>query len=268
VRCAAAALLALWCAPIAVLAQAYPDIHPIPQTTDAVRLRQSAVEREVEERFRIGFEAESRGDWRAAKPEFERILSLHPREPLGSTAHYDLGLALVNLHEYPGAIEQFDAAIKLDPDFLAARANLVTVYLLRDDLASARKSADELMARSPQSARARYVRGVSALRSGDAATAARDFGVLLERDPSYAVAHYDLALAEIDLRRYDDAERELRTALTLAPRYPRAEFALGTVLLRTGKRTEARATFDAVTRSSSDPTLTNLAASMRDAIVR
>ena len=112
------------------------------------------------------------------------------------------------------------------------------------------------------------VAAVSALRSGDAATAARDFGVLLERDPSYAVAHYDLALAEIDLRRYDDAERELRTALTLAPRYPRAEFALGTVLLRTGKRTEARATFDAVTRSSSDPTLTNLAASMRDAIVR
>jgi tetratricopeptide (TPR) repeat protein len=266
VRPTAAAFLALLCAPVAALAQAYPDIHPVPQTTDAVKLRATAVERELQERFRIGFAAEARGDWSAAKPEFERILMLRPREPLGSTSHYDLGLAFFNLRDYPGATAEFEAAIKLDPDFLAARANLVTVYALRNELAAARKNADALVARSPQSARARYVAGLAALRSGDAAAAARNFGVLLERNPNYAVAHYDLALAEIDLRRLDDAERELRTALTLAPRYARAQFALGTVLLRSGKRTEARATFDDVARTSGDPTLSNLAASLRDAI--
>jgi tetratricopeptide (TPR) repeat protein len=266
VRATAAALLALWLAPAAVGAQAYPDIHPIPRTTDAAKLRTAATEREINERFRIGFAAETRADWAAARPEFERILALHPNEPLGSTAHYDLGIALVNLHDYTGAVGEFESAIRLDPDFLAARANLVTVELLRDDLPAARKSADELVARAPESARGRYARGLAALRAGDAAAAARDFGALLERDPAYSVAHYDLALAEIDLGRFDDAERELRSALALSPQYSRARFALGTVLLREGKRVEARAAFDETARTSQDPTLVNLARTMRDTI--
>jgi tetratricopeptide (TPR) repeat protein len=268
VRATAAALLALLLGPIAAGAQAYPDIHPIPHTTDAAKLRATALDREVQERFRIGFDAETRTDWNAARPEFERIIALRPAEPLGSTAQYDLGIALFNLHEYGGAVSAFEAAIRLDPDFLAARANLVTVHLMRDDLGAARKSADDLIARAPASARARYVRGLAALRAGDAAQATRDFGVLLERNPAYAVAHYDLALAEIDLGRFDDAERELRTALALAPQYPRACFALGTVLLHAGKREQARAAFDQAARTSSDLALTNLAISMRDAISR
>ena len=267
-RSQAAALLALWLAPVAVFGQAYPDVHPVPRTTDAAKLRASALEREVVERFRIGFAAESRGEWQKAKPEFERIVALRPREPMGSTAYYDLGLALHGLRDDAGAATQFEAAIRLDPDFLAARSNLVMVQLLQGNVSAAYRSATELVARAPQSARGRYALGVAALRNNDAAAAARAFGALLERNPSYAVAHYDLALAEIDLHRYDDAERELRTALTLAPDYTRARFALGTVLLRSGKRAEARAAFDTVAHGSSDPTLTNLAASMRDAILR
>jgi tetratricopeptide (TPR) repeat protein len=266
VRATVAALLAFLLGPVAALAQAYPDIHPIPQTTDAAKLRATAVDREIQERFRIGFQAETRGDWLAAKPEFERILALHPREPLGSSAHYDLALALINLHDLQRAGGEFAAAIRLDPDFLAARANLVTVDLMREDFASARKDADELVARAPASARARYVAGLASIRAGDAAGAVTQFGALLERDPSYAVAHYDLALAEIDLGRFDDAERELRSALNLSPRYARASLALGTVLLRTGKRDQARAAFEECIRASSDPSLTNLATSLRDAV--
>jgi Flp pilus assembly protein TadD len=266
VRVLAAALLTLWLAPVPANAQAYPDIHPIPRTTDAARLRSAALDREIQERFRVGFDAIGRGDWAAARPEFERILALHPAEPLGSTAHYDLGIVLHNLRDDRGAAGEFVSAIKLDPEFLAARANLVTVYLLSDDLESARKAADALIARAPASARARYVGGLASLRAGDAAAAAREFGALLARDPAYAVAHYDLALAEIDLGRLDEAERELRVALSLAPDYARAKFALGTVLLRAGRRAEARAAFDDVVRTSHDLTLANLATSMRDAI--
>jgi tetratricopeptide (TPR) repeat protein len=254
--------------PAAAAAQAYPDVHPIPASTDPATLRASAIGRELQERFRIGFDAETRGDWSAARPEFERILVLHPAEPLGSTAQYDLGIALYNLHEDGAAVAAFDAAIRLDGGFLAARANLVTVLIRSGDLARARRSADDLIEHAPSSARARYVSGLGALASGDAQSAARDFGALLERSPAYAVAHYDLALAEIDLGRLDDAERELRVALGLAPSYARARFALGTVLLKGGKRADARAAFDETARTSQDPALVNLAASMRDAISR
>jgi Tfp pilus assembly protein PilF len=260
------ALLALALTPTLACPQVYPEVHPVPRTTDAAKLRTTALDREVHERFRLGLDDVARGDWAAARSEFERIVALHPPEPLGSTAHYDAGIAQVNLRNYAGAVSEFEAAIKLDPDFLAARANLVTVHLLRDDLAAARRSADELVARAPQSARGLYLRGLTALRAGDADVALRDFGALLASDPRYATAHYDLALAEIKLGRMVDAERELRAALALAPTYARARFALGTVLLRVGKRDEARVAFEEAARASQDPTLTNLANSMRDAI--
>ena len=265
-RFAAVALLALCLAPGAAAAQMYPDIHPIPKTTDPAKLRETAVGREIQERFRIGFDAEGRGDWAAARAEFDRIVELHPSEPAGSSAYYDRGLAQFNLNDSAGAAASFAAAIRLDPDFLAARTNLVTVDLQRGDVGGARKAAEELIARAPQSARARYVSGLAALKAGDAPAAARDFGALLERSPGYAVAHYDLALAEVDLGRLDDAERDLRAALRLAPKYALARFALGTVLARTGKRDEARAAFDEAALASHDPALVNLATSMRDAL--
>jgi Flp pilus assembly protein TadD len=246
--------------------QVYPDIHPVPRTTDPAVLGAAASQREVHERFRIGLDAFARNDWNAARDEFRQILTLKPAEPLASTAHYDLGITLTNLRDYAGARTQFEAAIARDPDFLAARSNLVTVELLDNDLDAARKSAAELVARAPQSARALYLNGLSALRAGDAEGASRAFGAMLSRNPSYATAHYDLALAEIQLGRYDDAERELRVAVTLAPTYSRARFALGTVLLKTGKRSEARAAFEQVAKDSDDPELTNLAGSMIQAI--
>ena len=264
------ALLALGAALLGAVAgaraQAYPDVRPVPKTTDPAALRATATAREIHERFHIGLAAMTRSDWPAAQAEFARVLDLHPPEPMGSTAHYDLGIVDVNQHDYTAARTEFAAAIKLDDGFIAARANLVTVELKAGDLPAARKSAAELLARAPGSARGLYLDGLAALQAGDAASAVRAFGTMLSHDPSYATAHYDLALAEIQLGRMDEAERELQAALTLAPAYERARFALGTVLLKTGRRDEARTAFEQVARSAQDPELQSLAASMKDAL--
>ena len=146
-------------------------------------------------------------------------------------------------------------------------ANLVAVDLARGDLKDARKVADGFLALAPDSARALYSRGLVALKDGDAQTARSDFGKLLQANPAYAVAHYDLALAEERLGNYDAAERELRASLALSPGYARAQFALGAVLLREGRKGEARAAFaQATADATADPALANIAAAMRDSI--
>lgn len=259
------ALLAVAITP--AVAQVYPGHTPIPRTTALPALRAQAAGREVEERFRIGLDDLARQRWGDAAGEFERIVALSPPEPKGSTAHYDLAIAYANLSRYDAAAHELRAAIALDPGFLAAMANLVAVELARGDLNAARAAADRYVSLDPQSARALYSRGIVALRAGDALTARRDFSKLLESNPAYAVAHYDLALAEERLQRYDAAERELRAALQLSPAYARARFALGTVLLRGGRRREARAAFERAYRdSAADPALQNIAAAMRDSI--
>jgi Flp pilus assembly protein TadD len=265
-RALGASLLAALCT-TAANAQSYPMSSPVPATTSAPALRDLASQREVEERFTIGLGALARRDWNAAAREFERIIAMNPREPKGSTARYDLAIAYANVGRNDDAANLLRAALTLDPGFLAAMANLVSIDLARGDLEEARAIADRFVALAPDSARALYAHGIVALRAGDAVTAREDFGMLLHSNPAYAVAHYDLALAEERLGHFDAAERELRTALSLAPAYARAEFALGAVLLREGRRSEARAAFVQTMRDASgDPALQNIAAAMRDSI--
>jgi tetratricopeptide (TPR) repeat protein len=252
----------------AALSQNYPMQTPVPRTTSVPALRKLAVGREVEERFAIGLDALNKERWKAAAAEFERIVALDPPEPKGSTAQYDLALAYAHLGRNDDAAAALRAAIALDPGFLAAMANLVSVDLARGKVGEARAVADRYVALGPDSARALYSRGIVALQAGDAQTARADFGKLLQTNPAYAVAHYDLALAEEKLERYDLAERELRAALALSPGYARARFALGAVLLRQGRKGEARAAFAACTREAgADAALANIAAAMRDSII-
>jgi Tfp pilus assembly protein PilF len=250
----------------AALAQTYPAT-PQPHSTAPADLHAAAVQRAIQERFRLGLAAlDARNDASAAA-EFEAALALHPREPQGSTAHYDLALAYAGLGRLDDAAHELHAALALDAGFLAAMANLVAIDVQRNDLRDARAVADRFVALAPDSARALYSRGIVALKSGDAPTARDDFGKLLRNNPAYAVAHYDLGLAEIKLRDSASAMREFETALQLAPTYARASFALGTVLLEEGRPSDARAAFDRAARDAvGDVTLENLAVSMRDAI--
>jgi Flp pilus assembly protein TadD len=249
------------------VAQTYNQPTPAPRTNDPQQLRSIAIAREVHERFTLGLDAESRGQWAAAVAEFERIVQLRPPEPQNSTAHYDLGIAYANMLRNDDAAREFRAALAGDPEFLAAMANLIAVDITRGDLREARTIADRFNTSAPDSARAMYSRGIVALRSGDLPAAKDDFSRLLKADPSYAVAHYDLGVAQAGLGEYDAASAEFAVALDLSPGYARARLALGTILLRQGKRTEAKAAFNqAALDSAGDPALHNLAASLRDAI--
>jgi Tfp pilus assembly protein PilF len=261
------ALFACALLPGGLRAQPYPGLTPVPRTTDPAVQHSLTIEREISERIRLGIEAETRRDFGAAVTQFDRALALTPHEPQASTAFYDRGLAQAGLGDDPAAADSFREAVRRDPGFLAARANLVAVEIVAGDLAGARAAADAFVREAPESARALYGRGLVALRSGDTATARDDFKKLLAADPAYAVAHYDLALVEQRDGHYDEAERELRAALGLSSGYVRARLALGAVLLHEGKRMEARDAFDTVTQApGTDPTLRNLAVSLRDAI--
>lgn len=245
-------------------AQSYPVATDAPHTTDTRTLERLAIQREIHERFSRGLSAESRADWAGAMPEFERIIALDPAEPKGSTARYDLAIAKARSGDFARARGLLEDALRRDPGFGAAAANLVTVDALAGDLAAARAAADRFVKLVPASARARYDRGIAALRDGDLTTARNDFSALIAGDPAYAVARYDLALVDIRSERFADAENELVRALVLAPGYARARFALGTVYARTGRRSEARAAFDRVARDASDITLRTLALDLRD----
>ncbi len=233
-------------------AQSYATPQPVPATTSAPALHRQAVERAIVERFHIGLAHLDAREWDAAAAEFGAILALDPSEPQGSTAAYDLGIAQANAGHNDDAAGSFALALKRDPGFLAAMANLIAVDMRRGDVAAARATADRFVAAAPASARALYSRGLVALRGGDLATARDDFSKLLHNDPQYAVAHYDLGLANVQSGDYAAAQREFASALEIAPSYARARFAHGTVLLHQGDRAGARLAFARAAKDAGD----------------
>jgi Flp pilus assembly protein TadD len=264
-RAAGLALALFLCGVQAVSAQTYGNA-PAPRSTDPAAMSGAAIAREIKERFALGITALNGGDYSTAISQFEEVLRRKPGEPQGSTAHYNLALALAGAKQFERAHNELKAAIALDPGFLAAYANLITIDLRRGDDAGARQAADKFAALAPNSARALYSRGIVALRAGDTATARADFSRLLEKNPAYAPAHYDLALVALRSGRFDVAERELHAALDSSADYPRARFALGIVLLREGRQAEARVAFEQVEQGASDPVLRNMARSLHESL--
>jgi tetratricopeptide (TPR) repeat protein len=261
---AACALLMAAFAPATVLAQAYPAAAPVVRTVAPAQLDAIARDREVAERFARGLDAAAHADWRTSAAEFTRVVSLDPPEPRGSTAQYDLGIAQAHLGAYAPAEAAFEEALRRDPGFAAAAANLVETALQAGDVARARSAADRFVAIAPSSLRARYSRGLVALKQNDLATARADFAALTAAAPSYALAHYDLAVADIRSGDYATAQTELQSALALSPSYARARFALATLNVRSDRRAEASANLARVIQDADDPSLRALAVSLRD----
>ncbi len=254
--------VALLLAPARTLAQTYTAPTEPPRTLDLKAVSALVAAREVHERFRLGLDAEARGDWNAAQAHFRRIIALDPAEPRGSTARYDLALAEAHLGDDAGAMTLLDAALQRDPGFAAAAANLVTVALHAGDVARASAAAKKLLQIAPASALGRYGAGLAALQAGDYEAARAAFRALLAADPSYAVAYYDLGLAEMQRGALDDAVAALQHAVALSPHYARARFALGGALLRLGRRDDARAQLTRCAVEASDPTLRALASDL------
>ena len=71
-------------------------------------------------------------------------------------------------------------------------------------------------------------------------------------DPSCAVCHHGLAIAERDAGRYTIAEGELRSAIALRPRYTQAHLSLADVLQRMGRHDEALAVLGDAERAHPD----------------
>ncbi|GEM_PF-513318 len=236
---------------------------PAPRTTDLRRLHALAIARAVHAYFTRGIADEQRGAWDDAARSFEAVLALHPPEPQNSTARYDLAIAYAGLRRYDDAASQLRAALRADPGFLAAWANLAAIDLRRGDLAEARDAARRLLALAPSSARGLYERGLIALQDGDLRAARTAFSTLAGSNPRYALAHYDLAVVLARSGDLAQAEREFRLALALAPRYARASLGLGVVLVREGRLADARAAFAAAAaESADDPVLHVLALSL------
>jgi len=129
-----------------------------------------------------------------------------------------------SFEEYETAIECYDKALKLKPDYAEAyygRAMAKSNLGKNKDAIDDYTSAIEL---SPKYAKAYYGRGLSENTLLKTDEALEDFNKAIELNPAYSEAYCRRGAIEDTLGKFDEAEKDFDKALELNPKYIEASF--------------------------------------------
>ncbi len=157
----------------------------------------------------------------------------------GAPYHLKRGIALESAGQMQAAIAEHERALEIDPKYVQAHVNLITLYGKLGQAENAEKHYRAAIAINPDLAEAHYNFGVLLNEQGKEEEAAGAFSKALEVNPFYAEAHNNLAYFLMTRGKLEEAERHYRAAIENKPNYRIARFNLGRILVNEGKLAEA-----------------------------
>jgi TolB-like protein/Flp pilus assembly protein TadD len=167
---------------------------------------------------------------------------------------------------FTDAIDHFQRAIALDPNFALAYVGLADTYALQgaytglppdEQAAKAEAALEQAFALDDGLGEAYAILGaVKHYYRRDYAAAENAFKRALELSPNYAMAHHWYGLLLSTLGRFDEAVIQLQQALELEPLWPNIGDSLGSALINAGQFEEGLAQYERVIRlSPTDPSV-------------
>jgi tetratricopeptide (TPR) repeat protein len=167
-------------------------------------------------------------------------------------ARLHLGLAWSDRNRTDKAVEQYQEALRLYPDFCEARFNLACGLSTLGQIGAAEQQYEEVLKTRPNYARARNNLGMLLFDGNNVAAAAEQFRKALKIDPNYALAQNNLGLALMAVGQYSDAAAYFRRALELDADFPQPHANLGLALCKSGHAAAAVAEFEVFLRMQPD----------------
>ncbi len=158
---------------------------------------------------------------------FREALRLQPNLV---AARENLGLALYEMGDLDGTVEELRALLRGHPDAVRARLVLATALMTKQDWAAARPELEEVLRRQPDLVQALYSLGLVRYARGDLNGAIEAYRQVLARVPDHADARYNLALVLKLTHRDAEAAPEFLAAAGAG--HPRAQFFAGTAYAR------------------------------------
>jgi len=141
------------------------------------------------------------------------------RNPQSWMAHNNLGVALGKMDRVPEAIDEYQAALRIKPDYAEPHNNLATIYSRQGRMPEAIAEVREALRIKPDYSEAQVNLGTFlAAISGRLPEAVAEYQAVLRVKPDHAEAHNNLGLALADMPgRLPDAIAELEAAVRLEP---------------------------------------------------
>jgi len=152
----------------------------------------------------------------------------------------NLGVAYLNQRRSEAALKNFEQALALDPNLLAAHLNEGIALLDLQRLEPAERVLVEVSKQQPNNPRVWFNLGLLRRKLDETDEALAAFGRVAQLDPSDADAHYFLGALHQNAKQFDLAVASFRRALELNPYHVSAQFGLASTYQRMGDNEQAR----------------------------
>ena len=169
--------------------------------------------------------------------EFRNAIRIDPRF---ADAYYQLSQAALAQHDWQAAYLSLGKAIDLEPALLDARLERGELYIAARQFDKAEEDANAVLQKDPKNAGAYYIIGTSLLRQQKPEQALAAFFKVAELLPNDPNSYLNLALVEITLRRFTEAEEHLKKAISKDPKSLRARLDLASFYRMESKVPEAQ----------------------------
>jgi protein O-mannosyl-transferase len=154
-------------------------------------------------------------------------------------ARNNLGNALAAEGRFDEAVDQFQRALRIDPNDSDAVYNLGNALARQGNFEAAGKQLQYALQVNPRNAMAAYDLGNVRVRQGRFDEAMNQFERALKTDPGLTRAHYNIGNLLTQQGKLDEAIAHFRQVMLLAPEDGRAPYHLGQIFSRQGKFDEA-----------------------------
>jgi tetratricopeptide (TPR) repeat protein len=168
------------------------------------------------------------------------VAELHQSVPSAAKKAYELGLKQVNKSNIAEAALHFQEAIRIYPEYLAARNDLGAQYLKLKRIDEAEKHFQLVLEKDPKNFNAKFNLGLVEVERKNYLDAISQLNQAIVIDSTRPVARLWLGFALLETGDLSSAERELTKALVMGgAECVAAHYHLARVYLRRGDRTEA-----------------------------
>ena len=154
-------------------------------------------------------------------------------------AHYNLGIVLSEEGDTDQAIDHYQHAVALRPDYAEAHYNLGRLLVEQGRLDDAVAHYEKAVEINPGDPEAQNNLGITLFGIGRVGDAILHYQKALEIQPDYAEASCNLANALISKGDFDGAIARYRVCLAAIPDQAEAQYNLASALLRNGRTDEA-----------------------------
>ncbi len=170
---------------------------------------------------------------------FSVIFNLLATANYYAEGHAEVGTALFQDGRLLEAVEHYEQALRIKPDYTQPYNNLGIALVQLGRVEEGIKRYEQALRLNPNWAEVHSDLGVVLMQNGRMPEAIGHFEEAVRIKPQYAEAHYNLGVVLVQSGRIPEAIEHLGSALRINPDLPDAQYGLGLALEKAGRTTEA-----------------------------